>query len=317
MSKFKDLTGRKFGHWTVLGKAENKSKSGKIKWICQCDCKDKTIKEVIGNNLISGKSTSCGCYEKKLARENLIKNRQSKFIDITGEQFGRLTVLEFAGYTKTKGTLWKCLCECGNTTIVFKGNLTNGSICSCGCLRKESLSKIAKGNSNNLIGKKFGRLKVLQKTQERYNNHDIIWYCLCDCGNYCYASTSSLNKGNKQSCGCLVSKGQQKIIELLTKNNISFESEKSFDSCRFKDTGNKAKFDFYINNHYLIEYDGQQHYSISGYYTEENFQKIQEHDNFKNQWCKENNIPLIRIPYTQFENLCLEDLILETSKFII
>jgi len=37
----------------------------------------------------------------------------------------------------------------------------------------------------------------------------------------------------------------------------------------------------------------------------------------KNQWCKENNIPLIRIPYTHLQDLCLEDLQLETSQFII
>ena len=44
---------------------------------------------------------------------------------------------------------------------------------------------------------------------------------------------------------------------------------------------------------------------------------IQERDTYKNQWCKENNIPLIRIPYTHLNDLCLEDLLLETSKFII
>jgi len=37
----------------------------------------------------------------------------------------------------------------------------------------------------------------------------------------------------------------------------------------------------------------------------------------KNQWCKNNNIPLIRIPYTHLEDLRLEDLLLETSQFII
>lgn len=43
----------------------------------------------------------------------------------------------------------------------------------------------------------------------------------------------------------------------------------------------------------------------------------QEHDKLKNQWCKENNIPLIRIPYTRYNDLCIEDLLLETSNFII
>ena len=51
--------------------------------------------------------------------------------------------------------------------------------------------------------------------------------------------------------------------------------------------------------------------------NKENFLKTQERDALKNQWCKDNNIPLIRIPYTHLQNLCLEDLQLETSKFII
>ena len=42
-----------------------------------------------------------------------------------------------------------------------------------------------------------------------------------------------------------------------------------------------------------------------------------ERDAFKNEWCKENNILLIRIPYWHLKDLCIEDLKLETSKFII
>jgi len=41
------------------------------------------------------------------------------------------------------------------------------------------------------------------------------------------------------------------------------------------------------------------------------------HDEYKNNWCKENNIPLIRIPYNHLNELKIEDLMLETSKFVI
>ena len=51
--------------------------------------------------------------------------------------------------------------------------------------------------------------------------------------------------------------------------------------------------------------------------NKENFLKTQERDVLKNQWCKDNNIPLIRIPYWHLKDLCLEDLLLETSKFIV
>ena len=97
------------------------------------------------------------------------------------------------------------------------------------------------------------------------------------------------------------------------------KKKKKFNDCRFLDTNNYARFDFFINNQYLLEFDGIQHFESFGYgwFTSEAHQKIIEHDNFKNQWCKEHNIPLIRIPYTHLKRLCLEDLKLETSKFLV
>lgn len=49
----------------------------------------------------------------------------------------------------------------------------------------------------------------------------------------------------------------------------------------------------------------------------EQVELIQKRDEYKNNWCKEHHIPLIRIPYTHKNNLCLEDLLLETSKFVV
>ena len=51
--------------------------------------------------------------------------------------------------------------------------------------------------------------------------------------------------------------------------------------------------------------------------NKENFLKTQERDALKNQWCKDNNIPLIRIPYTHLNDLKIEDLLLETSEYIV
>lgn len=48
-----------------------------------------------------------------------------------------------------------------------------------------------------------------------------------------------------------------------------------------------------------------------------NLTKVKNHDKIKNEWCKNNNIPLIRIPYTIYDNLSLDDLLLETSKYIV
>lgn len=56
---------------------------------------------------------------------------------------------------------------------------------------------------------------------------------------------------------------------------------------------------------------------ITHFGGEERFKKQQINDAFKNSWCEKNNIPIIRIPYTHLKNLCIEDLLLETSNFIL
>jgi len=102
-----------------------------------------------------------------------------------------------------------------------------------------------------------------------------------------------------------------KIAQLLLEANIPFETQKTFESCRFPDTKALAKFDFYVNNKYLIEFDGIQHFdSRFGWNSEANFKNIQKRDKFKDEWCKKNNIPLIRIPYTKLNTLNLKDLLI-------
>lgn len=55
-------------------------------------------------------------------------------------------------------------------------------------------------NRQNLIGKKFNKLTVLN--EEYVKNNKVIWKCLCDCKNITYCSTAKLNNGHSKSCGC-------------------------------------------------------------------------------------------------------------------
>ena len=239
-----------------------------------------------------------------------------KRIDLTGQKFGRLTVLDFYGSDKRRESIWRCQCECGNITNVLSSNLRKGYTKSCGCLQKEKAGKNTpiKDLSNML----FGQLTVLYPTSQRLNGQ-VVWHCKCTCGKEIDVRSYNLISGNTFSCGCLKqSHGEYLIEQLLQKNNIQYEKEKTFSSCIFNDTKQLARFDFYVNNQYIIEFDGEQHfnYTQTGWNTKENFIKTKEHDNYKNQWCKENNIPIIRIPYLHEKDICLEDL-LPTSSFII
>lgn len=100
--------------------------------------------------------------------------------------------------------------------------------------------------------------------------------------------------------GLRSSYGERKIKEFLDEKNINYEREKKFETCVNKEK-NKLPFDFYlIDKNVCIEYDGQHHFKSVSKYGGENFlKKVQYHDFIKTNWCKQNNIKLIRIPYNK------------------
>lgn len=299
--KLKDLTGQKFGRLTVLeyaGYHITASNKKYVQWKCLCDCG--TICYITGKQLHSGKTKSCGC----LKREKTIERNKTTANNLINQKFGKLTVLYKVENKKVPGNyaVWHCKCDCGNEIDVASTYLIRGHTQSCGCLSKEkNLEKI-----KDLTGQHFGRLTPIRPTEKRAGT-SVIWLCKCDCGNECYVASSNLIRHSTQSCGCLTdSVGEEIIANILLSHNIKFERQKTFLNCKFIDTNMLAKFDFYLPDYNcLIEYDGIQHYEprcFGGCTIEqanENFQKTQEHDKYKNQWCEQNNITLIRIPYTE------------------
>ena len=163
----------------------------------------------------------------------------------------------------------------------------------------------------DLTGQQFGYWTVLEKTNNRTASGGIKWKCRCKCGIEKEVSSLSLRNGTSLSCGAHsnISKGNEKIKLILMEAKIPFTMEAKFPTCK---DAQIMPFDFYVNDSYLIEYDGIQHFQPSIF----DYEYTHRHDIMKSQWCKDNNIPLIRIPYTHYTNLCLEDLLLETSKFV-
>lgn len=305
MGKLIDLTGQRFGHLVVLQRDKTPSKN--VKWKCKCDCGKEVIK--IGQGLRKGQSTCC---DKKCIYYNKTVKK-----DLTNQTFGRLTVLYEQPERKNGSIVWHCKCICGNECDVSASALTTGRTKSCGCLKKET-DRQPKGNVIDLTGQKFNHLTVIKRDGSDIRG-EAKWLCQCDCGNPNLISVlgSNLRTGHTQSCGCeRMSHGEITVLNLLKENNIPFEQEKVL----FKfANGKNAYFDFYVNNKYIIEYDGETHFmsNLHGWHTPEQLKAQQERDLIKNQWCKQNNIPLIRIPYTHLKDLCIEDLLLETSNFII
>ena len=232
-----------------------------------------------------------------------------KKIDLINKRFGKLLVVSQAENIQTPNgrshIAWNCICACGNTIMVRGDNLRNGHTISCGCVRKVNLRQAGINRKNNLIGKTFGYLTVLRDSNKRDLDGSIIWECQCECGNITYVSSCNLTRKKDAtiSCGCKKSKGEKKIIDILSIDNIHFITQKRFNTCVFPKTQRQLVFDFYLPEYnILIEYDGEQHFhEIKN--DRYNYLELKERDNYKDQWCKDNNIKLVRIPYTDYEIL--------------
>jgi hypothetical protein len=182
--------GKKFGRLKVLHEVPKPAhlKKKQRYWKCSCSCGNIVI--VPSTNLKNGNSKSCGCLRKKSP-----PNKMS----LAGNFFGRLFVICEAGRDKQQRTRWKCRCECGNICIVNGYNLKNKDTQSCGCIQKEKNQK----RKEDMIGKKFGRITVLEFAGKK--NRCYRYFCRCDCGNEFVIFGYSLRRSTRptRSCGCL------------------------------------------------------------------------------------------------------------------
>lgn len=302
-----DLTGQKFGLLTVLYRDVDKEKTVKNTnsyWCCKCDCGN--LHTVRSSDLKSGKIKSCGCLKHKASynAENL-----------EGQTFSNLTVVRRIENRYGK-RYWKCICKCGKEIEVSTSDLKNGHTKSCGCLKIERAKNLGYKAAIDLTNQKFGKLTALEPTNKRFGS-SVVWKCKCDCGNISYVSAGDLRKKNNytMSCGCTQSKGEFLISKILFNLGILFEKQKTFESCVNTDTNRKLLFDFFLpEQNILIEYDGIQHFkyfdSKKGWNNKKNFESTKKRDKIKNDWCKNNRIPLIRISYKEFDKLS-ENFLLE------
>jgi hypothetical protein len=187
LGKFRDLAGQKFGKLTAI-EVIGRTHYGRLMWRCNCECG--RTKDILANSLTAGRTKSCGecLYDFTGQRfghlvvieaaPSLNKNRRWKCrcdcgrfkiivawqlknvvscgcktsrIDLTGQKFGRLTVLHYS-HTIDQKAMWQCECECGNKPIIVAASLRSGHTKSCGCYKLEAAA-IA-NTTHGLSGKK-------------------------------------------------------------------------------------------------------------------------------------------------------------------
>ena len=103
--------------------------------------------------------------------------------DLTGKRFGRLTVLEFVP-NDIKDSCWKCMCDCGNISIVRGHFIKNGNTKSCGCLFRElsSVRNTKHGKANTRLYTIYDAMKsrCYNPRNNRYKNYGGRGIKICD-----------------------------------------------------------------------------------------------------------------------------------------
>lgn len=267
---------------------------------------DKKIIEEIQYRYIHGEekqSISASLGISKTTISKYTKGLFQKYDDMTGKKFGKLTVLERVEKDPSLASRchrYLCECECGKTIIVNGNSLRTGHTTSCGCSRK--LTQII-----DLTGQKFGKLTVIKLAEEKTKNNRALWLCQCECGNIIKIDSHQLKK--QKSCGCIkTSFGEEKVEKLLISIGVDYKKQYKIEDCRNERV---LPFDYAVFDMdqliCLIEFQGDIHYIVTGGWNDqERFEKQQQRDKIKKEYCQKNNIKLIEIPYWDIDKLTEE-----------
>lgn len=279
---FGSLLGQKFQKLTVLKSigVENERRY----WLCQCSCGKKRVASTY--QLTSGEVYDCG-------------HTWNEVIDLVGNRYGRLTVVE--KISSFGASRWKCKCDCGNYKEVYGNHLKNGNVQSCGCLAKELTSE---RSLEDITGQRFGLWTVIERVERPENiKHGTYWRCKCDCGNEGIIAASELKNNKSMSCGCKNrSKYEMWTEEVIHTLGYDYQTQIKFDDLTGIGQG-QLSYDFGIYRDgriiALIECQGLQHYEpVKHFGGDKQFERQQLHDALKLEYAEKYlMVPLIEIPY--------------------
>lgn len=241
-------------------------------------------------------------YSKSSKRE---KMNTKKFILRSKKIFGN-----FYNYSKTKYARMKdeiiIICPKHGEFKQIAHNHLNGNGCSECAIEKAKMRNLEK-RINDFIQKskyKYHDLYDYKFVKETYINQHSKVKIICNKCGLIFKITPSAHIQGEGCSFCNFSKGEIVIKSYLENNNIEFIQQYKFEECKDK---RPLPFDFYIQQYNLcIEYDGLGHFQKVDYYgkctndkLQKNFKYVQKHDKIKTEYCKNNNINLLRISYKE------------------
>jgi hypothetical protein len=280
-------------------------KDSKTKVVIICP-KHGKFEQIPRTHLGYGGCLKCGVE----LRTNKLRLSEKQFIEKAIKVHGNKYNYSMIGY-KNCDTKIKIICK--RHGIFFQ--TPYGHLYSRGCPKcSKETPKQSSSNNNTFIK------KAIKKHGNKYD-YSIIDYkrCLIKIKIICpkHGVFEQTPKNHLKGVGCpscRESHGEQNIASFLDTYKITYQREKKFNRCK---NIQPLPFDFYIP--YLntcIEYDGKQHFFPCKYFGGlKQFEKLKISDAIKNQFCLDNNIKLIRIPYTKKDpeiiNLLKEELFTE------
>lgn len=301
-------SGKNFPEWYVMKKKDEVNphiellepyKNMTTRMNCRCIIHNCNTRKSM-QDILKGQ----GCYYcglKKLSENNLLTDEQvNKNIH---KKNPHVDLIQYNGADVM--SIWNCR----KHNLNFKKCYTTLLYCNSGCEEcyKENLRE-RDGMGQEEFEKRLHEVHPQLSAKSNYINNSTYMDFYCNDHN-CSFSTTPANILTKLSC-CPKSRityKEETVCDLLESWDYKITRQKTFEGCKDK---KPLKFDCYLDDYNVcIEYDGEQHFRPVRFGEESDeetllkFEYTQKHDKIKNDFCRENNIGLIRIPYYKFDDL--------------
>ena len=245
------------------------------------------------------KGVRCGKCSGRKKKTN--QEIQDLIHDISGGEY-----IKISEYKNSQTTICIKHKKCGHEFNARVRDFKNGSRCpECFGSKKYTDEEIDKMISD-LVGKEYVRVGKYINRKTKISLKHI------KCGNEYMVDWGNFKKGRRCPL-CNESKGEKRIFDILKREGVKNIAQKRIDGCRYK---NPLPFDFYAikdDIKLLIEYDGAQHFRPVEFFGGETaFKETQIRDEIKNKFAKDNNIPMLRITYWDYDKI--EEILIEKLK---
>lgn len=272
------------------------NKEDKIKIKCQCG-------SIFYKTFFDFKETENKCCKKCSGINDFSIEDVKRFIETNSKC--KLISNKYENMQKPLRVLCECGIEFHPSFAMFK--FQNKRQCNnCGYAITGSKNSLSYEDVKSNV-EKMG-VKLISNI---YKNNSEKMIFKCSCGEVFTRSYYEVSQGVARCLKCSRSKGEMKVMNYLDKLNITYELQKQYNDCRGEHKPLLFDFKIDLNNNYyiLLEYDGEQHYKpvkfngTSDKNADWIYNRTLRYDQIKNEYCKKNNIPLIRIPYWNFDNI--------------